>query len=155
MLKCFLVVFEGGVRYSISQANSPEEAFRDFWTEVHTMMITEQTDISTVLLVYPTRLFNDERYFQIFTQCLDHALTKESANFSDEIQLVFFHPAFKFTDKDGQVVMVFDDQGEPIGLSSEISKPIDYSRRSPHPIINIVRTPQVSAVQQNVPEGLL
>ena len=39
------------------------------------------------------------------------------------------------------------------GLSSEISKPIDFSRRSPWPIINILRTPHVSAVQSNVPEG--
>ena len=39
------------------------------------------------------------------------------------------------------------------GLSSEVVKPIDFSRRSPWPIINILRTPQVSAVQSNVPEG--
>ena len=32
-------------------------------------------------------------------------------------------------------------------------KPIDFSRRSPWPIINILRTPQVTAVQSNVPEG--
>ena len=54
----------GGVRYSISDASTPEEAFRDFWAEVYGMLSTTQEDISTVLLTYPRRVFNDEGYFE-------------------------------------------------------------------------------------------
>lgn len=38
-------------------------------------------------------------------------------------------------------------------MSSEFINPISYSRRSPWPIINILRSPQVNAVQKGVPEG--
>lgn len=54
----------GGVRYSISDASTPEEAFRDFWAEVYGMLSTTQEDISTVLLTYPRRVFDDEGYFE-------------------------------------------------------------------------------------------
>ena len=54
----------GGVRYSISDASSPEEAFRDFWAEVYGMLSTTEEDISTVLLTYPRRVFKDDGYFE-------------------------------------------------------------------------------------------
>ena len=41
---------------------------------------------------------------------------RKAANFDGDIQLVFFHPEFKFKDKDDQVVFVFDDDGNPIGI---------------------------------------
>jgi hypothetical protein len=80
-------------------------------------------------------------------------LIKSSANFGDQIQLVYFHPEFKFKDKNDQVIVIFDDDGNPVGLSNELVKPIDFSRRSPWPIINILRSPQVNALQKHVPEG--
>lgn len=83
------------------------------------MLSTVESDISTILLTYPLSIFEDVNYFEKFTECLDQALTKESANFQDEIQLVFFHPKFKFTDKDGQVMIVFDDEGNPLGRYRE------------------------------------
>jgi len=51
------------------------------------------------------------------------------------------------------VYVVFDSEGNPAGLSSDMDEPINYSRRSPWPIINILRAAQVSALQKNVPEG--
>ena len=51
-----------------------------------------------------------------FCDSLNQALEKEAANFDGDIQLVFFHPEFKFKDKDDQVVFVFDDDGNPIGI---------------------------------------
>lgn len=142
---------KGSIRYSVSDSLSPEEAFRDFWAEVCTMLGTSETEISTVLLVLPKQIFSDITFFEAFCDCLDNSLSETS--FQSEIQLVFFHPQFKFKDKDGQAFFLFDDDGNPLGLSSEISKPIDFSRRSPWPIINILRTPFVSAVQKSVPEG--
>ena len=66
---------------------------------------------------------------------------------------MYFHPEFKFKDKDGQVYFLFDDDGNVLGLSSDVVEPISYSRRSPWPIINILRTPMVTTVQKSVPEG--
>ena len=54
----------GGVRYSISDAASPEEAFRDFWAEVYGMLSSKEEDVSTVLLTYPRKVFKDEGYFE-------------------------------------------------------------------------------------------
>jgi hypothetical protein len=110
-------------------------------------------EISTVLLMIPKAVFSEPAVFESFCDCLDQSLTESATNFQSEIQLVYFHPLFKFKDKDEQNFFIFDADGNPLGLSSELSKPIDYSRRSPYPIINILRTAQVTAVQKSVPEG--
>ena len=54
------------------------------------------------------------------------------------MQLVFFHPGYTF--RDGKDRM--GDDGAA-----------NYARRSPYPMINLLRTPQVRAAQKNIPTG--
>ena len=64
--------------------------------------------------------------FDVFAGTLTQAL--EPLHFEDDIQLVFFHPRYVF--RDGR-----DRLGE--------SGAANFARRSPFPMINILRTPQV------------
>ncbi len=56
------------------------------------------------------------------------------------LQLVFFHPEWTFR-----------DGGERSGLGSAAN----YARRSPWPMINILRTKQVRTAQKGIPTGLV
>ena len=58
-----------------------------------------------------------------------------------DLQLVFFHPQFRF--RDGQA------------RSSESESAPNYARRSPWPMINLLRTSQVRAAQKGVATGLV
>lgn len=58
----------------------------------------------------------------------------------DLLQLVFFHPEWTFR-----------DGGERSGTGSAAN----YARRSPWPMINILRTSQVRAAQKGIPTGLV
>jgi hypothetical protein len=58
----------------------------------------------------------------------------------DLLQLVFFHPDWTFR-----------DGGERSGMGSAAN----YARRSPWPMINILRTSQVRAAQKGIPTGLV
>lgn len=142
----------GKIKYSISSASTSEVAFSEFWEECAIMLESDIKEISTVLLVLPDA-FESIVEFEKFTATLDQGLETGSDKFKDEISLVYFHPEFQFRDKDGQNMAMFNDAGEFIGMSNDMVNPIDYSRRSPWPIINILRTPSVTRLQRNVPEG--
>lgn len=144
---------QGPVRYKISQAKSIDEAFEDYWSEVFNVLQTPPSDLVTVLLIYPyVDEFSAFDEFELFSEGLDRSV--EQSCLGDDIDNVFFHPLYKFLDKDGQVFMIFDeDTGDIIGDSRSLSLPIDYARRSPWPIINILRATMVRAAQKNMPEG--
>jgi len=57
----------------------------------------------------------------------------------ETLQLVFFHEGFAF--RDGKQRL--GDEGEAA----------NYARRSPYPMINLLRTPQVRAAQKGIPTG--
>ena len=56
-----------------------------------------------------------------------------------DLQLVFFHPEFTF--RDGK---------ERMGGEGEAA---NFARRSPYPMINLLRTPQVRDAQKGIPTG--
>lgn len=72
---------------------------------------------------------------------MSEALTAGSMALEADIQLVFFHPKFQF--RDGAM------------RSSEDSGGANFARRSPWPMINILRTPQVRAAQKGVPTAVV
>ena len=105
---------------------------------------------ATGLLVLP-RMFEDVAEFEAFAACLDESLI--GAGLCEELQLVYFHPKWMFKDSMGMAVLIFDEEtGEPLGLSTELAKPIDFARRSPWPMINLLRSPQVNRIQRGIPQ---
>lgn len=146
---------KGKIRYTMSSATTIEETFRDFWDEMTAVLENSNEDVATVLLMYgeESLFLHDIELFEAFTACLDDCLKHKALGIAEEMQLVYFHPEFQFRDKDGQNQIVFADDGTPLGMSSDIVNPIDYSRRAPYPTINILRAPQVNKVQNGVPVG--
>jgi hypothetical protein len=134
----------GGVRYSVSRAATPEEAFFEYWRETQLLLATPERELCTTLLVFPeVALFGNYELFEAFCDCLNDALTASSLGLETQVQLVFFHPKFQF--RDGQA-RVGDDEQEGAA---------NYARRSVWPMINLLRTQQVRAAQKGVATGIV
>jgi hypothetical protein len=142
----------GNICYIISHSLDLSHAHVDYWKAVHLLTQTSDKEVSTVLLIYPyfRHSFSD---FTIFTESIDDYFQTSSHNVTSFVDNVYFHPEFRFIDRDDQVVFIFDDNGDILGRSDEIVSPISYARRSPYPIINLLRMEQVQRVQKNMPEG--
>jgi len=128
----------GMVHYPISRANVAEEIYRDYWGEVALLINSDQKKLSTTLLILPNFGAENVEGFDAFTGSLTQPL--EPLGLEKHIQLVFFHPEYCF--RDGQ---------DRLGDSSAAN----YARRSPLPMINILRTNQVRAGQKGIPTGLV
>lgn len=145
---------KGPVKYIVSHATTLEDAFYDYWKEAILLEEKGEKDISTTILIFSDEnLFtnNIERY-ELYCECLEQILDESPENYidftfqgSNQLDNVYFHPDFKFKDKDGQVVFLFDEDDNIIGTSDQIITAGSYARRSPYPIINILRAPMVKA----------
>lgn len=72
---------------------------------------------------------------------LNDALTSSSLGLEDSFQLVFFHPKYQFRDGMARI-------GEEKGAAN-------FARRSPWPMVNILRTNQVRSAQRGIPTGVV
>jgi len=121
------------VRYTVSRAKNCDQAFLAYWKEVQALLSVPERDISTVLLVFPEfDLFGNYEVFENYCDSLSDSLSCSSLALEDEVQLVFFHPQYSFRDGNARA-----------GLESGAA---NFARRSPWPMINLLRTPQVSKV---------
>jgi len=126
----------GEVHYPISRASTPEDVYAAYWHEVALLESAPPKALSTTLLVTPHFGLTNVEAFMGFSDTLNNPL--ESLRLEESIQLVFFHPQWVF--RDGQ-----ERQG---GNSAG-----NFARRSPFPMINILRTPQVRIAQRAIPTG--
>jgi hypothetical protein len=132
----------GAIRYAISTAHDASSAHEEYWNEVATVLDSSLTDVATTLLIYPQLdIMSNMEEFDIFSAELDDEI--KNRELEETINNVYFHPEFNFRDKDGQVVFIFDDDGNIIGDSSSVVSPSSYARRAPWPIVNILRTQMV------------
>ena len=126
----------GGVTYPICHGTTGEEVYEAFWGQCQELAATDQRDVSTVLLLTPRFALHSGDGYDALANTLNGALT--SLQLEDDVQLVFFHPEFAF--RDGK---------DRIGSDGAAN----YARRSPYPMINLLRTPQVRDAQKNIPTG--
>jgi len=132
----------GGVRYRVSRAKSVDEAFFRYWEELKLLQTVPEKEISTVLLIFPElELFGNYELFEGYCESLQDSLSCSTLGMEEEFQLVFFHPKYMFRDGHAR-------SGEDMGAAN-------FARRSPWPMINILRTHQVRAAQKGVPTGLV
>jgi len=127
----------GGVSYPLTHASTGEEIYEQFWEQVLKLARTDERALSTVLLVTPRFALHSPGGFDVFADTLNGALTQ--LNLEESVQLVFFHPGFVF--RDGK-----DRAGVEDGAAN-------FARRSPYPMINLLRTPQVRKAQKGLPTG--
>jgi hypothetical protein len=136
----------GGVTYPITHATTGEEVYEAFWNQIGELARTDERQLATVLLLTPRFApsappgFDDmnaaaARYDGL-AETLNSALT--SLGLEEEVQLVFFHPEYTF--RDGMARL--GDDGAA-----------NFARRSPYPMINLLRTQQVRKAQRGLPTG--
>lgn len=128
----------GPVYYTTDRSTSFEDMYAVYWEEVVRVESQEESDLSTTLLITPEFCMDNVELFEIWSTTLTQPLS--ALGIEDIIQLVFFHPQW-----------VFRDGGERGGVGAAAN----YARRSPWPMINILRTNQVRAAQKGIPTGLV
>mmetsp|Transcript_7833 Transcript_7833/g.19415 ORF Transcript_7833/g.19415 Transcript_7833/m.19415 type:complete len:662 (-) Transcript_7833:205-2190(-) len=128
----------GPVHYQVDRVTTMEDAYAAYWSEVRRIERVEQHDISTTLQVLPEFCANSVELFEQWADTLTGTL--DALEVEDLLQLIFFHPQWTF--RDGG-----DRSGA--GLAA------NYARRSPWPMVNILRTKQVRVAQKGIPTGLV
>lgn len=128
----------GPVYYTTDRSTSFEDMYAVYWEEVVRVESQDEKDLSTTLLITPEFCMDNVELFEIWSTTLTQPLT--ALEIENVIQLVFFHPQW-----------VFRDGGERGGEGAAAN----YARRSPWPMINILRTNQVRAAQKGIPTGLV
>eukprot|EP00283_Hemiselmis_rufescens_P012519 CAMPEP_0173449472 /NCGR_PEP_ID=MMETSP1357-20121228/42784_1 /TAXON_ID=77926 /ORGANISM="Hemiselmis rufescens, Strain PCC563" /LENGTH=400 /DNA_ID=CAMNT_0014416069 /DNA_START=15 /DNA_END=1214 /DNA_ORIENTATION=+ len=128
----------GGVHYPVSRVKTCEECYEVYWREVNYLISSPEKDVSTTLLIIPEFAIQNVEGFTSFTDTLTHPL--EPLGIEKLIQLVYFHPQW-----------VFRDGADRMGDQSAAN----FARRSPFPMINILRTKQVRLAQKSIPTGLV
>lgn len=131
----------GTVRYAVSRAPTPEAAYADYWREVDAIQRADQRSLATTLLVLADKRWTHNlEDFEVFGTTLAQALETRGLGFENDLQLVFFHPLHRF--RDGR-----DRAGADAAAN--------YARRSPYPMVNILRTSQVREAQRGLPTALV
>lgn len=128
----------GPVHYQVDRVVAMEEAYAAYWSEVRRIESATEADISTTLHVLPEFCPGNVELFEQWADTLTGTL--EALSVEDLLQLIFFHPQWTF--RDGG-----DRSGA--GLAA------NYARRSPWPMVNILRTKQVRLAQKGIPTGLV
>jgi hypothetical protein len=128
----------GPVHYEIDRSTNVEDIYTKFWEEVVRVEQQAEKDISTTLLICPEFFFDNVELFEEFSNTLTKSLV--ALGIDDLIQLIFFHPHWSFR-----------DGGERTGTGMAAN----YARRSPWPMMNILRTVQVRKAQRGIPTGLV
>jgi hypothetical protein len=128
----------GPVYYTIDRSTAMESMYACYWQEVVRVEQQSEKDLSTTLLITPEFCLDNVEIFENFSTTLTQPLS--ALGVEDSIQLVFFHPHW-----------FFRDGGERGGQGAAAN----YARRSPWPMINILRTNQVRAAQKGIPTGLV
>eukprot|EP00542_Grammatophora_oceanica_P019523 CAMPEP_0194036060 /NCGR_PEP_ID=MMETSP0009_2-20130614/8454_1 /TAXON_ID=210454 /ORGANISM="Grammatophora oceanica, Strain CCMP 410" /LENGTH=584 /DNA_ID=CAMNT_0038677663 /DNA_START=108 /DNA_END=1862 /DNA_ORIENTATION=- len=129
----------GQVLYTIERCTSMEEMYARYWKEVVRVEQSNEKELSTTLLIAPEFCMDNIDIFESYANTLTQALTGLDG-MDDLLQLIFFHPYWTF--RDGG-----DRSGE--GMAA------NYARRSPWPMINLLRTTQVRSAQKGIPTGLV
>lgn len=128
----------GPVFYTVDRSTSLEDMYACYWSEVVRVEQQDEKDLSTTLLIGPEFCMDNVEIFEQFSTTLTQPLS--ALDVERQIQLVFFHPNWSFR-----------DGGERGGDGAAAN----YARRSPWPMINILRTNQVRAAQKGIPTGLV
>jgi len=128
----------GPVYYTTDRSSTFEDMYAAYWEEVVRVEQQSEKDLSTTLLITPNFCMDNVELFETWSTTLTQPLA--ALGIEDAIQLVFFHPYWTF--RDG-------------GARGGDGAAANYARRSPWPMINILRTNQVRAAQKGIPTGLV
>jgi hypothetical protein len=133
----------GPVFYTVDRCSGVEQVYAQYWKEVVRVEQATESELSTTLLILPEFALNNVEAYENVCNTLTQPM--ETLKMENLLQLVFFHPQWTF--RDGAARGGDDSSNDP-GAAN-------YARRSPWPMINILRTTQVRAAQRGIPTGLV
>ena len=119
------------VRFVLSDASTPEALLEQMAEELLLLRDTPAQEIDTTLIVHPDVL----RDFLDYNDFLDNAdAAVEALDLAGVLQVASFHPGYQFAGT------AADDIG-------------NYSNRSPHPTLHLLREDSVSRAVEAFPEA--
>lgn len=131
------VLDENTVRTVVSTADSEVDVCQEIMREIDILVNTSADNLSTTLIVFPSFAADDFLTFLDLFQILE-AFIEENEKLVDEVMLANFHPLHRWMD------------------SSNGDHAINYDKRAPYPIVNLLRAPQVDDyVEQGKTQGIL
>lgn len=133
----------GPVRYHIDRVSTFEEAYMAYWSEVCKIESVDESEISTTLHILPQFCMNTVELFEQWADTLTGTLDALD-DLENLLQLIFFHPNW-----------IFRDGGRDRSTDGGGGMAAHYARRSPWPMVNILRTKQVRVAQRGIPTGLV
>lgn len=119
----------GRVRFAASTATRADEAWRDLMLEAERLATAEPSSVQTTLLILPNW---DTDFLDFWEATQDAEELLSDTTLSVALQLVAFHPAFRFGD-------------------TEHDDPANGVNRSPHPMWHLLRADDVAEVVHNDP----
>jgi hypothetical protein len=121
----------GRIRYRLSRATTPDALLADLGEELRLLAAADPDEIETTLLVHP-QVLADFLEYNDFLDVVDAAV--EALGLADVLQVASFHPRYQFADT------------EPDDISN-------YTNRSPHPTLHLLRHSSVDRAVAAFPEA--
>ena len=109
------------IRYTVSNAQTPEALLNDLARELQTLAAADPAEVETTLLIHP-RVLGDFLDYNDFLDIVE--ATVEEIGLTGTIQVASFHPRYRFADT------------EPDAIEN-------YSNRSPYPMLHLLREESV------------
>lgn len=103
------------IRYSVSDANTPEQLLQNLQTEIE--RLDGDNQIETTLLIHPGTLQDFDHYNQ-FLEIAEHLL--KTMHYEGVFQIASFHPDYQFA-------------------NAQVDAADNYTNRSPFPMLHIIR----------------
>lgn len=118
------VLKEDSHRVIVSPASTDKDVLKVVASEIQHLIQTAAEDVSTTLVVLP--MFSLDDFVMFHDLCLAIEKNVEDDDILvDEVMLAYFHPLHEWADTD------------------DIDDAINFDKRSPYPVINLLRAPQV------------
>lgn len=120
---------DGVTTFAESRAMTGEQIYEDFWRAIASLGETAAAEVGATCLCSPRFAPYNAGGYEAFGATLNEALEAETLDLGGSVQLVFFHPELPIVDED-------------------VTKRVEYARRSPHPMVGIMKTPTVEEARR-------
>jgi hypothetical protein len=125
------VYVKNQIRYTVSEARTPEALLDDLLRELRSLSHASAEDVDTTLLIHP-HVLNDFLDYNDFLQVADAAV--EELDLAGVLQVASFHPRYQFAGT----------------AADDIT---NYTNRSPYPTLHLLREASVDQAVEAFPDA--
>jgi hypothetical protein len=125
------VQVQGRVRYVVSDATTVEDLLYELAAELNHLHDTPVETTDTTLLIHP-QVLTDFLDYNDFLEAADALV--EDIGLAGELQVASFHPQYQFE-------------------GTDVADITNYSNRSPHPILHLLREDSIDRAVEAFPEA--